>query len=110
MLGAFLRAIAHDLKSPLLTLSLSAELLADILPVGERAQVARDGLAHGVQEMERMLDSVAALSRARTRPLHGHAVPLGDLLSGQIVLFEEERLGQTFVAADARWSRSYSRR
>jgi signal transduction histidine kinase len=102
LLGIFLRAISHDLKSPLLTLSLSAELLADMLPAGERAQIVRDGLTDGVREMERMLDAVTAVSRARTRILNAHPVPLGDVLSGQIVLSEDEHLGQTFVAADAR--------
>lgn len=102
LLGTLLRAISHDLKSPLLTLSLSAELLADMLPPGERGQVARDGLTNGVREMERMLDAVTLVSRARSRILNDHPVPLGELLSGQIVLSEDEHLGQTFVAVDAR--------
>lgn len=93
LLGILLRAISHDLKSTPLTLSLNAELMADLLPVGEHAQVARDGLTNGVREMERMLDAVTAISRARTRILAGHPVPLGDILSGHIVLSEEERLG-----------------
>ncbi len=103
LLGLFLRAISHDLKSPLLTLSLSAELLADMLPAAEHAQVARDGLTNGVREMERMLDGVTAISRARSRILASHPVPLGDLLSGHIVLSEEEHLGRTFVAVDSRY-------
>lgn len=103
LLTLFLRAVSHDLKSPLLTLSLSAELLADILPAAEHAQVARDGLTNGVREMERMLDAVTSVSRARSRILTSHPVPLGDLLSGQVVISEEEHLGRTFVAVDPRY-------
>ena len=50
LLSAFLRAVSHDLRSPLLTLSLSAELLRDSTGGDEREQVARDGMQHGIDK------------------------------------------------------------
>jgi signal transduction histidine kinase len=79
LLDAFLRAVSHDLKSPLLTISLSNELLADVLSLDEeQAVAAREGLSEGVRELERMLDAVSAVSRARRRPLATGPVMFGD--------------------------------
>ena len=68
LLGSFLRAVSHDFRSPLLTLALAMELLGD-LPTDERGQVAREAITHGLQDMERMLDAVGGISRARRRIL-----------------------------------------
>jgi hypothetical protein len=80
LLGAFIRAVSHDLRSPVLTLSLGLELLSDAAPSDERARVAREALTQGVAELERMLDAVSAISRARSRILSDQALALPDLL------------------------------
>ncbi len=81
LLGSFLRAVSHDLKSPLLTLSLSAELLGDVFPDDERGRVAREALTHGLRDMERMLDAVTDVSRARRRVLQEQPSRLVDALT-----------------------------
>src|SRR5690242_19329112 len=67
LLSLFVRAVSHDLRSPLLTLSLSAGLLREEPSTEERDQVARDGMQHGIEELDRMLDAITAISRARSR-------------------------------------------
>ena len=69
LLGVFIRAVSHDLRSPVLSLSLGLELLSDTAPSEERARLAREALTQGVAELERMLDAVSAISRARSRLL-----------------------------------------
>jgi hypothetical protein len=80
LLGVFIRAVSHDLRSPLLTLSLGLELLSDATSSDERARVAREALTEGVAELERMLDAVSAISRARSRILTDQPVALAALL------------------------------
>ena len=82
LLASFLRSVSHDLRSPLLTLALSAELLSDTSPADEREQVAREAITHGLQDMERMLDAVTGVSRARRRILVDGPVPLATVLDG----------------------------
>ena len=60
---SLLSTISHDLRSPLLTISLSAELLQDARHVGSE-DVALDALREGVRDLGRMLDAVTTLSRA----------------------------------------------
>lgn len=81
LLGSFLRAVSHDLRSPLLTLSLAMELLGD-LPTDERGQVAREAITHGLQDMERMLDAISSVSRARRRILSEVPMPLAAIADG----------------------------
>lgn len=102
LLGSFLRAVSHDLKTPLLTLSLSAELLADVFPDDERGRVAREAIGHGIKDMERMLDAVTAVSRARRRILADGPTPLGDVLRGHVVISDVLDLSRAMLPLDAR--------
>lgn len=86
LLDSLLYSVAHDLKSPLLTLALASDLIVDA--VGEpddRARLALDSLKHGAKDLERMLDAVTTVSRAWRRPLEVVAVPLMPVLSGHVV-------------------------
>ena len=65
---ARLESVAHDLRSPLLTMALSAELLQDA-GAAAREQVAYGALREGIRDLERMLDAVTTLSRAARRTL-----------------------------------------
>ena len=103
LLDLLLYAVSHDLKSPLLTLSLSGELIAQALPdSGDRARVALDGLKHGAKDLERMLDAVTAVSRARRRPLEAGAVPLVESLGAHVTLSEGEVSDGLALAVDRR--------
>ena len=65
---ALLESVAHDLRSPLLTMALSANLLQDA-GAAAREQVAHAALREGIRDLERMLDAVTTLSRAAKRTL-----------------------------------------
>jgi hypothetical protein len=98
-----LNAVSHDLKSPLLTLSLSGELIAQALPdSGDRARIALDGLKHGAKDLERMLDAVTAVSRARRQPLEQETVPLVESLAAHGALSEWEVPDGLALAVDRR--------
>lgn len=101
LLGSFLRSVSHDLRSPLLTLSLSAELLGDASPTDEREQVAREAIAHGLQDMERMLDAVTGVSRARRRILADGPMPLAAVLDA-VRIVSEAPLIEAALSIDAR--------
>ena len=101
LLGLLLYSASHDLKSPLLTVSLSGEVLAASDGIDERARVALDALQHGVRDMERMLDALMAVSRAQRRPLEAGPVPLQQLLRGQLVITEHDA-SRLVVAVDPR--------
>ncbi|MEX2446952.1 MAG: hypothetical protein WD734_06370 [Dehalococcoidia bacterium] len=107
LVDALLYSVSHDLRSPLLTLSLSADLIVEALgdqmraaPTGGAA-VALNALQHGTQDLERMLQALAGLSRAARRPLEEHHAPLRMLLGGHIVLSDVDDLDQCEVAVDA---------
>jgi hypothetical protein len=102
LLNAFIRTVSHDMRSPVLALSLSAELLADALSADERSRMAYDGLTEGIAELERLLDAVSGVSRARSRILTGQPVRVGDLLDGHIVHATDERAADARVAVDPR--------
>lgn len=102
LLAAFLRSVSHDLKSPLLTLSLSAELLADVLPGDERGRVAREAIGHGIADMERMLDAVTGVSRARRRILTSGPSALGDVLQGHVVYSDDLEMSRVLLGVDGR--------
>lgn len=90
LLGSLLYAVSHDLKSPLLTISLGHELLTGTLrPESEPARVALDSLQHGIRDLERLLDAVTRLSRAYHRELSSDPVSLTQLLSGRVVIAGE---------------------
>lgn len=106
LVEALLYSVSHDLRSPLLTLSLAGELISESLGDRLRAEpssglVALDALEHGARDLERMLQALAVVSRARRRPLEiGHA-PLRLLLGGHIVISDEGDLGSRLVRVDA---------
>ena len=103
LLDLLLYAVSHDLKSPLLTLSLSGELIAQALPdSGDRARIALDGLKHGAKDLERMLDAVTAISRARRQPLEEETVPLAESLAAHGALSEWEVPDGLSLAVDRR--------
>ena len=81
IIDPLLYAVAHDLKSPLLTLSLSADLLlSDAEPADHGQRIAVQGLTEGSKEIERMIDSLAVLSRAYRKSLDPGTTPLTELL------------------------------
>jgi hypothetical protein len=100
LLGSFLRAVSHDLRSPLLTLSLAMELLGD-LPADERGQIARDAITHGLQDMARMLDAVSGISRARRRILAEEPMTLAAVLDGIRIAADAPLMGAA-LSIDAR--------
>ena len=90
LLGSLLYAVSHDLKSPLLTISLGHELLMRSLRAeSEPARMALESLEHGIRDLERLLDAVTRLSRAYHREISNDTVPLAQLLSGQAVITDE---------------------
>jgi signal transduction histidine kinase len=109
LLDLVLYGVSHDLKSPLLTLLLSGELIAQALPdsgdsgdSGDRARIALDGLKHGAKDLERMLDAVTAVSRARRRPLEEETVLLVESLGAHGALSEWEVPDGLALAVDRR--------
>ncbi len=102
LLDALLFSVSHDLKSPLLTLSLSADLITEAVEAtDERTRISLDGLRNGAKDIERMLDAVTAISRARRRPLDATPVALRELLAGASIAGLDE-LGAAAVTIDAR--------
>lgn len=83
LFDALLYAVSHDLKTPLLSISLGAELLAEAMPAAdERSRLAFEAMQRGAQDMGRLLDALTLLSRARRRPLSDEPVVLDSLLPG----------------------------
>lgn len=101
LVDTLLYATSHDLKSPLLTLSLSADLLMQGVPddVKASSQTALEGLKHGSVEIERMLDALAIVSRAYRRQLDATPVALADALLS--TTHDLAGVEQWNVAADA---------
>lgn len=99
-----LYSVSHDLRSPLLTLSLSADLLVGTAePTDQGQRTGIQGLKHGAKEMERMLDAVAVLSRAYRKPLDAETTPLSEVIAGfEDCLQGEPDTEQVRVAVDAR--------
>jgi len=105
LVEALLYSVSHDLRSPLLTLSLAGELISESLGDRLRAEpssglVALDALEHGARDLERMLQALAVVSRARRRVLEISHVPLRLLLGGHIVISDEGDLGNRLVRVD----------
>ena len=98
---ALLASVSHDLRSPLLTMSLSVELLQDG-PAEQRERLVLDALREGVRDIERMLDAISALSRAHKRELEPSS-SLGDLL----MRTDAKDLGSYTLAADGRLVREF---
>jgi signal transduction histidine kinase len=91
---ALLESVSHDLRSPLLTMALSAELLRDG-GAAEREQLAYASLREGISDLERMLDAVTTLTRAARRTL----APRGALAG---VVPRELLVQDVAIEADAR--------
>jgi signal transduction histidine kinase len=77
-----LYAVSHDLKTPLLSVSLGAELLGEAGTDAARAALGLDSITRGAEDMTRLLDALTALSRARRRPLDDASVALVAVLPG----------------------------
>jgi hypothetical protein len=103
LVDALLYSVSHDLRSPLLSLTLSADLLRDVLgavPEGGAGDVAIDGLRYGARDLERMLEALTVLSRARRRVFDHDQGPLGLILGGHLVMSDAEDLVSRMVAVD----------
>ena len=106
LLTTLLYAVAHDLRSPLLTLSLSTELIDET--AGEslrtdasgRGTIALDAMRHGARDLERMVQALASLSRAYRRELNVGRAPLRMLLGGHLVVSDEDGLESRLVLVD----------
>ena len=81
LLDSLLYAVSHDLRSPLLTVSLSAQLLQHTLAdvEVEGTDDALGGLRAACDDLERMLAAMNALSRASKRASDPLEVDLGSL-------------------------------
>jgi len=102
LLDALLYSVSHDLRSPLLGLTLSADLLNDPAGVtdGNTRDIALDGLRHGARDMERMLQALTVISRARRRVFeHDHGT-LGMILGGHLVMSDVDQLAGRVVLVD----------
>ena len=101
LLDALRYSASHDLKSPLLSLSLSADLIVQSLPPNDdRIRVALDGLRHGSKDIERMLDALTAISRARRRELRPGNASLRGTLAGHAVISDLEQLDRLVPGVD----------
>lgn len=108
LLDSLFYAVSHDLRSPLLTVSLSAQLLehtlADAVPDGARE--ALGGLRAACDDLERMLAALNTLSRASRRASETVHVQLDALLAGApaaVVALDEITADElrTAIPADA---------
>lgn len=84
LLDSLFYAVSHDLRSPLLTVSLSAQLLEHTLAdvEVEGASDALGGLRAACDDLERMLAAMNALSRASRRAAEPLAVSVASLCAG----------------------------
>src|SRR5690606_10255217 len=62
--------------------------------------IALDALRHGAKDMERMLQALTLISRARRRALGPSRVSLQVILGGQLVISEVTDLSHVHVAVD----------
>ncbi len=80
LFDALLYAVSHDLKSPLLSIGLGAELLEGASGDGDRTRLAREAMQRGAEDLTRHLEALTLLSRARRRPLDSAPLDLASLL------------------------------
>ncbi len=103
LVDALLFSVSHDLRSPLLSITLSADLLQDVagaLSNEHPGGLAVHGLRESARDMERMLQSLTLLSRARRQPFERVRGPLGLILGGHTVSTEVADLASRVVAID----------
>lgn len=102
LVDGLLFSVSHDLRSPLLTINLGAELIdgqrgdAD----GTLAVTALEGVRAAARDLERMLQAVTSLSRARRRAITAQRARLALLLGGHAVISEDD-LAAVVVNVDA---------
>lgn len=103
---SLLYSVSHDLRSPLLTMSLSTDLIEDALrasgtETGDTSvSVALDALRHGARDMERMLQGLALLSRAYNGAVEPARAPLRLVLAGHLVISDASDLNETLITVD----------
>lgn len=85
LFDALLYAVSHDLKSPMLSIGLGAELLEGVSAADERARLGLEAVQRGTEDLGRLLDALTQVSRARRRPLDRQPVRLDGLLTAQAV-------------------------
>ena len=107
LLQSLLYSVSHDLRSPLLTMSLSADLLDEAFtkadssgPRGGSVPVALDALRQGAADMERMLQALTVMSRAGRKQLQPGRALLSLLLGGHFVVSDEVSLSARVVRVD----------
>ncbi len=104
LLDSLLYSVSHDLRSPLLTMTLSSELLeAGMSPEATRSEgavLAMNSLRQGAADMERMLQTLMLLSRARRRAIDGGRGALQVILGGHVVRSDEPALARRVVLVD----------
>lgn len=84
-LDALLYSASHDLRSPLLTMTLSAELIEGALGGADldgTGGVAMQSLRQGAADLERMLQALTLVSRARRGEVEAVRCPLRVILGG----------------------------
>ncbi|MDA1010737.1 MAG: hypothetical protein O2888_04610 [Chloroflexi bacterium] len=108
IVDALLYSVSHDLRSPLLTMTLSADLIEDGLSaLGEQAALPQttvlglDAIRRGAADLERMLEALTVLSRARRQVLSPARSPLALVLSGYRVSGDSTTIAASAVAVDA---------
>ncbi|MCC6237131.1 MAG: hypothetical protein IT299_06105 [Dehalococcoidia bacterium] len=82
LFDTLLYAVSHDVKSPLLSIGLGAELLEAASATDERARLGLEAIQRGAQDLGRLIEALTQVSRARRRPLDGQPVRLDALLAG----------------------------
>ena len=108
LFDALLFVVSHDLKSPLLAISLGVELFESAAlaasALDDRTRLALDAVRRGTEDLTRQLDAVTLVSRARRRPLDATPIALAGLLPGQaglegVRVAVDARVVTEFVAA-----------
>lgn len=81
LFDTLLYAVSHDLKSPMLSIGLGAELLEGTSATDERARLGLEAVQRGTEDLARLLEALTQVSRARRRPLDARPVRLAALLA-----------------------------
>lgn len=81
LLDSLLYSVSHDLRSPLLTVSLSAQVLQHTLgdDITQSTIEALNSLRAASTDLERMLSTLNALSRAARRPIETTSLTLDSI-------------------------------